>query len=134
MSEQGSATTELVILAPLLVVLAVSALILGRLVLYQEQVADAARSAVEAAALWPTAPQADEAALLTASYDLVHDDARCVRSSVSVETADLQPGGQIHATVTCVVLVGSSLLPGVPGAMTINASASAPIETYREVG
>jgi Flp pilus assembly protein TadG len=133
-SDRGSATTELVILAPLLVVLAVAALVLGRLVLYQEQVADAARSAVEAAALWPTAPQADEAALLAASYDLLHDNARCAGSSVSVDTADLQPGGHIGATVRCRVLIGSSLLPGVPGAMTITASATAPIETYREVG
>jgi TadE-like protein len=133
-NEEGSASAELVILAPLLVVLAVAALVLGRLVLYQEQVADAARSAVEAAALWPTAAQADEAALLAASYDLVHDGARCAASSVRVDTTHLQPGGHIGATVRCVVLVGSSLLPGVPGAMTITASASAPIETYREVG
>jgi hypothetical protein len=75
MSDRGSATTELVILAPVLVLLAVAALVLGRLVLFQEQIADAARSAVEAAAVWPTPRQAEEAALLTASYDIVRDGA-----------------------------------------------------------
>lgn len=130
----GSATAELVIVAPIVLVLIAATVVLGRLVLVKQQVVDAARSAAEAAALWPTAPQAAEAGLLSASYDLVQDHADCITSSVTVDTSHLGPGGSVGVTIRCVVPSGTALIPGLAPVTTITASASAPIEVYREVG
>ena len=132
--DRGSATAELVIVAPIVLVLIAATVVLGRLVLVKQQVVDAARSAAEAAALWPTAPQADEAGVLTASYDLVQDHADCLTSSVSIDTSRLVPGGAVGVTISCVVPSGTGLIPGLPSVTTITVSAWAPIEVYREVG
>lgn len=131
---RGSASAELVICTPLLVLFALVAFAIGRLVLQQSQVVDVARSAAEAASVWPTPPQAGDAALLTASYELLHDDLQCLSPVVSVDAADLVPGGRVSVSVTCTVRLSSAALPGVPGYVTIRASATAPVEQYREVG
>lgn len=134
MNERGSASAELVICAPVLLLLAVVALVIGRLVLEQSQVVDIARSAAEAASIWPTAAQADEAAVLTASYELIHDGLRCIAPVVSVDTGDLVPGGEVRVDITCVVALASVSVPGLPGQVTLHESAVAPIEVYREIG
>ena len=133
MSEEGSASAELVICAPILVLLAVVALLIGRLVLEQGQIVDVARTAAEAASLWPTGPQAHEAALLTAAYELVHDNLHCIEPVVAVDTSDLVPGGDVRVEITCVVALGSVSFPGLPGYVTLRESAVAPIEVYREL-
>lgn len=132
-SARGSASAELVICTPLLVLLALVALAIGRLVLQQSQVVDVARSAAEAASIWPTPAQAEYAAAVTASYQLVHDDLQCIAPVVSVDTAALQPGGRVSVSITCEVRLSANALPGVPGYVTLHASATAPVEQYREV-
>ncbi len=132
--DAGSATAELVIVAPIILVIMAATVVLGRLVLVKQQVVDAARSAAEAAAVWPTPAQASEAAALSASYDLVQDHADCLTSKVAVNTSQLAPGGSVAVTITCLVPSGTSLIPGLPSAMSISVSASAPVEIYREVG
>jgi hypothetical protein len=132
---RGSASAELVICTPVLVLVAVVAFALGRLVLDQSQVVDVARSAAEAASVWPTGPQAREAAELVAAYELIHDRVPCLtRPQVSVDTSDLAPGGAVSVEITCVVALSTVAVPGLPGTVTLHASAVAPVEQYREVG
>jgi Flp pilus assembly protein TadG len=131
---RGSATAELVICTPVLVLISVLALALGRLVLDQSQVVDVARNAAEAASIWPTAGGAKGAAALTASYELVHDGLHCIAPDVSVDTTDLVPGGEVSVAITCVVQLSSVAVPGVPGFVTLHASAVAPVEQFREAG
>jgi Flp pilus assembly protein TadG len=133
-NERGSASAELVVCAPILILLAVVALAVGRLVLQQSQVVDVARDAAEAASIWPTGPGAQTAALLTASYELVHDNLQCIDPKIDVDTADLVPGGQVSVQVTCVVELSNDDLPGLPATVTLHASAVAPVEEYRELG
>ena len=132
--ERGSASAELVICTPVIVLLAVLGLAVGRLVLQQSQVVDVARAAAEAASVWPSAPQAGYAALLTTSYELVHDDLHCISPVVSVDTADLAPGGHVSVSITCTVRLSSTAVPGLPGSVTLRGSAVAPVEQYRELG
>lgn len=129
----GSASAELVICTPLLVLFALVALAIGRLVLQQSQVVDVARSAAEAASIWPTSGQAQYAAAVTASYQLVHDDLQCIAPVVSVDTSELQPGGRVSVTITCEVRLSANALPGLPGYVILRASAVAPVEQYRDV-
>jgi Flp pilus assembly protein TadG len=131
---RGSASAELVICTPVLLLLAVVALALGRLVLEQSQVVDVARAAAEAASVWPTPAAADQAATSVASSELAHDGLACGSPVVSVDTSHLQPGGAVGVEITCVVTLASAGVPGLPGSVTLHASATAPIELYREVG
>jgi Flp pilus assembly protein TadG len=133
-NERGSASAELVICTPILILVAVVALAIGRLVLQQSQVVDVARDAAEAASIWPTGSAAQTAALTTASYELVHDNLRCIDQQIDVDTADLAPGGQVSVQVTCVVELSNDGLPGLPATVTLHAAAVAPVEEYRELG
>jgi hypothetical protein len=130
--ERGSASAEIVIIAPILILMTAVALTLGRLAIDRGEVAEAARAAAEAASVWPTAPQANEAAQLAAAYSLVHDGLDCLSPRVVVDAASLAPGGELAVTVSCTVQLESSF--GLPGAVTLVSSAVAPIETYRELG
>lgn len=134
MNARGSASAELVICTPVVILLAVLALAIGRLVQGQSQVVDVARNAAEAASIWPTASGAKGAAALTASYELVHDGLQCVAPQVDVDTSDLVPGGKVSVAITCVVRLSSVAVPGLPGFVTLHAAAVAPVEQYREVG
>jgi Flp pilus assembly protein TadG len=133
-SDRGSASAELVICTPVLLLLAVVAMTIGHLVLDHAQVVDVARAAAEAASTWPTAGEATSAAEAAATYEITRDGLPCASPIVSVDTVDLVPGGTVEVAVTCVVRLGAAGVPGLPGSVTIEASAVAPIETYREVG
>jgi hypothetical protein len=133
MRETGSASAELVFVTPVLMLIGLVAFVLGRLVLEAGQVVDAARSAAEAAAVWPTVPQAGAAAALTASYEIVRDGLACTRPTVSIDAAHFVAGGSVHVSLACAVLLPPSV-PGLPPSVTLTAAAAAPIEPFREVG
>ena len=67
---------------------------------------------------------------------LANQNLHCVRSTVTVDTAGFDaPVGtpaQVTATVACVVNLADLSLPGVPGTRTVTATATSPIDTYRE--
>lgn len=134
MNARGSASAELVICTPVLLLLAVVAMALGRLVLEHSQVVDVARAAAEAASVWPTPAAATAAATSVASEELARDGLPCTSSVVAVGTSHLQPGGEVQVEITCTVRLAAAGVPGLPGSVTLHASAVAPIETYREVG
>jgi hypothetical protein len=133
MRERGSASAELVFVTPVLILMGLVAFVLGRLVLDAGQVVDAARSAAEAAAVWPTVPQAGEAALLTASYEIVGDGLVCKGATVSIDASHFVAGGSVQVRVACPLRLPKSV-PGLPASVTLTGSAAAPIEPYREVG
>jgi Flp pilus assembly protein TadG len=132
-SDRGSASAELVICTPVLLLLAVVAMALGHLVLEQSQVVDVARAAAEAASVWPTPAAATEAARSVVAEELSGDGLHCTSTVVSVNTSLLQPGGSVNVAIACVVTVAAAGAPGLPGSVTLRASAVAPIEIYREV-
>jgi Flp pilus assembly protein TadG len=133
MRDRGSASAELVFVTPVLILIGLVAFVIGRLVLDKGQVIDAARSAAEAAAVWPTISQARGAALVTASYEMQRDGLVCEGARVSLLTVGFAAGGNVRVSVTCPVEVLNAV-PGLPSSIALTAAASAPIEPFREVG
>lgn len=131
--ERASATVELVILAPVLVVFAVVVVMMGRLELARQQVVAAARAGAQAAAVQPSAAQARWAASAAATVDVFNHAQTCRREVVSTDTSSFRPGGSVRVQVACIVPLADLGVPGAPGTETITAAITAPIDPYRVV-
>jgi len=130
-NEAGDATAELAILAPLLLLVIASILLLGQLGLARTRVADAAGAAAEAAAVAPDAAAATAAANAAAETALANEGVSCTTSSVALDLADFVPDGQVRASVSCTVSIARETVPGLPGRLRLTASALAPVDPYR---
>ena len=129
----GSLTVELVVLAPVVVLLGLLGLGLGRYELVRGQVLDAAHAGALAASVAPGAAQAGDASEAAAVRALGSDAHACPDPVVSTATGDYRQGGSVTVAVTCVVPVGD-LTFLVPGRLTMTASSSVPIDEFRSVG
>jgi Flp pilus assembly protein TadG len=127
----GSVSVELVLLTP--VFLAVLALIVGagRLDDAHGQLVGAARDAARAASQ-ATSPSAAAAAATAAVTDDLAATA-CRAATVSTDTSRFVAGGTVAVHVTCAVTL-ADLTPGgmFPGHKSMSATATAPIDTYRQ--
>jgi len=130
-ADAGTAAGELVTLVPMVMLLLGFAVMVGRLSTTDQDVTSAARDAARAASLrqHPAAAAADgdQAARDTMSQSGVG----CQTISVSIDTSQLQPGGQVSATVTCVVGLGDVVGLGIPGSRTVSATSVSPVDTHR---
>jgi Flp pilus assembly protein TadG len=133
-TDDGSACVELVVLTPLLVAILGGFFFAGRLVLARQDVDDAARTAVQAAATASDAPQARLLAGITAFVALSPDHGLCDDGTAVADTSDFVAGGRVFVSVTCVVRFSSLAFAGVPGSVTLTATRGAVLEPYREVG
>lgn len=131
--ESGSATAELVVLAPVLVAILLFLVGLGRLALSESQLTDAVRAAAQAAVVADSPAAAQAAAQAAAMDTLATDNITCASPDVAVDVTDFVPGGQLGVRVTCTVSLSDVALPGVPGSRTLSASLVAPVETYRGI-
>lgn len=129
--ERGSITVEMVLLAPVFVAFCCLVVGLGRLDEAHGQLVGAASDAARAASDTRTAVQARTAAADTAQADLTGAGLTCRHLSVTVETGLFTPGGSITVTLSCTAGLGDVMISGLPGAKTITASASAPVDRYR---
>lgn len=134
--ERGSASLELVILAPMLL-LFISVLIFGgRVALAGQAVQQAADEAARTASIARTQGEADQTAAQSARNTLDQQDLDCTSIKVAVDTSGFNaPIGQassVRVTVTCPVRVGDLSIPGLPGTRTVTATAVSPIDTWRE--
>ncbi len=132
--DDASASLELVVLAPVFVLVALAALLFGRISEARQQVVEAARAGAEAASVARDAGAARWAAQVGAASGLVGRAQLCTRVDVTVDITDFVPGGVVAVTVACAVPLADLAVPGVPGATTVRASATAPIDPYRSVG
>ena len=118
-AERGSATVELTLLVPALVLVLGLLVAGGRIWFARTTVTEAAQTAARAASLarapGPAAADGRDAALATLSTAGL----RCTSRSVQVGTAAFAvPVGTpatVRATVRCTVPLGDVLLPGLPG-------------------
>ncbi len=131
--EEGSLAVELVVLTPVLFLLALMAMIFGRVSLARQQVTEAARAGAQAAAVQTGAPGAQAAAAQLAVADLVDQTRTCVADQVTVDVSRFTPGGSVSVVVSCNVDLSDLAVPGMPGSTTLRASATAPIDPYRAV-
>ncbi|MFD7169253.1 TadE/TadG family type IV pilus assembly protein [Streptomyces violascens] len=126
--ERGSATTELVLVTPLLLLLMLVAVALGKLAGARLDADEAAHQAARAASLTRTAAAAGAAADQAAALSLAGAGSSCTAPRTTPALSAFSPGGVVRVTVTCRVALG---VPGMASGMDITASAASVIDLYR---
>lgn len=134
--DRGSEAIEAVIGVPALLLLIAMIIAAGRLSIAHQAVEAAAADAARSASISRTQGQANSDATAGATASLSNQQLQCTSKTVTVDTSGFAspPGtpAKVTATVTCVVNLSDVAIPGLPGAQTITATMTSPIDTYRE--
>ncbi|MDX8053787.1 TadE/TadG family type IV pilus assembly protein [Lentzea sp. BCCO 10_0798] len=129
--DRGSASSEIVLVTPLLVMLLVFvAVVVHRGVDARLRINDVAHQAARAASLERTTARAADQARSTATAALASAGVTCRAVAVDIATAGLRPGGSVTVTVSCDVDLGDALMLGA-GQKRLSATAIEPVDTYR---
>lgn len=129
--EAGSATAELVILTPVLILLLLFVVALGRLAGARGQVDGAAAQAARAASLARDPAAATASAAQTAQAALGAEHITCTHLGVAVDTTQFSPGGNVAVTVSCSVDLGDLTGLHLPATETLQDRFVEPIDRYR---
>ena len=129
--EDGAVATELVLLTPLLVVMLVFVVALGRLAGARIDVDGAAAQAARAASIARSPTAAAAMARQTAADALSSDHVTCAALTVTTDTAGFAPGGQVAVTVTCTVALSDLVGLRLPPAEQITSTATSVVDTFR---
>lgn len=133
-NDDGSATVELAILAPALL-LALSVVIMGGRIMIASNAAESVGgSSARAASLARTPGEATAAAQRVASADLARQGLKCAGGGPSVSTDTSNWSGRpasVTVHVTCEVALSDIGMPGLPGSRTITATATSPVDVWR---
>jgi TadE-like protein len=134
--EAGNAPLELVLIAPLILILIGLVIAAGRVSTAQDAVDAAARDAARQASVAANEGLAADAAQSSAESALSADGLQCqpVISMPGLAAAFDTPIGtpaEVRALVTCVVQLSDVLVPGVPGTITLHARFSSPLDPFR---
>lgn len=136
--DRGSASLETIIVAAGLMLFIGVIVFAGRTALAQQAVDAAAADGARAASIARTSGEARSRADATAANTLSNQNLACSSRSVSIDTSGFsRPVGTpatVAATVTCRVQLSDLFVPGVPGSKTVTATATSPLDTYRERG
>lgn len=133
--ERGSATLELAIITPAVLLLLGLIVMAGRVGLASGTVEHAATSAAREATLARDATSAIAAARSAVAADLTAQGVACASSSVDVDAAGfaaaLGEPATVTVTVSCTVALSDLAVPGLPGSRTMTASATSTLDRYR---
>lgn len=132
--QTGAATTELVLLTPVLLLVLLFVVSLGRVTSARQDVDAAARDAARAGANSRSASHAQSAASDAARAALSEGGVECRTLQVAVDTSEFRAGGMLTANVTCTVDFGDLAGVELPLARTVTSTFTAPIDRYRAVG
>lgn len=131
--ENGSISVELAILTPALILLLGALVLVGRVQTTTSAIEQAARSAARDASLARTQDGARAAAQAAAARELASTS--CAATAVAVDTsgfsARIGQDAVVTATVSCTVSIADLAVPGLPGAHTMTAQATSPLDRYR---
>jgi len=130
-AQRGAVSTELAVLAPLLIGFMLLVVFAGRVAQTEGDVAHAAHEAARAASLVASPAAAVEAGEETAAANIANGAVGCRHLDVSVDTVDFGAGGQVVVTVTCEASFADIAMLAVPGSRTFAATAVEVIDTYR---
>ncbi len=131
--EEGSAIAELVIVAPVLLIVIVLMIALGRVDSAQGDVESAARAGVQAAVVQADPSDAEAQATTAAQASLAGAGLTCTAPGITVDTSNFVAGGWVSVTVTCVTSLADVSVPGMPGEKTLSATSTAQIDPFRAV-
>ena len=129
--ESGSVATELVLLTPLLILMLLFVVALGRTVSARLEVDGAAAQAARAASIARDPTTAMAMAQQTATAALGSDGVTCAHLSVATDTAQFGPGGQLQVTVTCTVDLADLVGLRLPASEAISSTSTSVIDKYR---
>ncbi len=129
----GSATLELALATPLLIMLLLLAVAFGRLATARADVDAAARAAARTASTTRDPTSAVQAARRTAAATLGQGRSTCRRLTVTADTRRFAAGGWVAVDVTCTVDLADLTLLRLPGARTIHSRFVEPLDAFRGV-
>jgi len=129
--ESGSVAAELVLLTPLLILMLLFVVALGRLSGARLEVDGAAAQAARAASIARDPGTAVVMATQTATAALGSDHVTCAQLTVSTNTAQFAPGGSVAVTVTCHVALSDLTGLRLPVSESVTSRATAVIDTFR---
>lgn len=129
--ERGTSALELTLIAPLLLVVLLFVVGLGRMAHARQQIEAIAADSARAASLERNTSQSAHAAELAAARSLGEAGVSCTNLDVNVDLASYQPGGRVTVTVSCKTKLSDVTLGGFPGSRVFTATSVVPIETYR---
>lgn len=129
--DQGSVTTELVMITPIALVLLCLIALTGRTATARGKVDGVARDAARAASFQRDPASAEEAARVAATDAVGAAGVQCASSAVTADVGSFGPGGQVAVTVTCDINLSDLGLIGLSGTRAITARAVEPIDLYR---
>lgn len=131
LNERGAASTELAVLAPLLIGFMLLVVFAGRVAQTEGDVAHAAHEAARAASLVATPETAITAATEIAAANIAEGAVACRSLEVLVDVTEFAAGGQVAVTVSCKAEFSDIALLAVPGERIFVATAIEVIDTFR---
>ena len=133
---RGSVAIEAAVGVPAFGLFVAMIILGGRVEITKQSVEAAAYEAARAASLERTQNEAIAAGRSSAASSLHDQDVNCTSTNITINAAafnaQLGTTAQVTATVTCKVDVADLSIPGLPGTRTITATASSPVDAYRE--
>lgn len=129
--QRGAVSTELVVLAPVLIGFMLFVVFAGRVAQAEGDVANAAHEAARAASLVGAPQAAIDAAIETAEANIAEGAVACRRLEVTVDTSNFGAGGQVTVTVSCTAAFGDIAMLSVPASRTFEATAVEVIDIFR---
>ncbi len=134
-TERGSATVELAVLAPALLALLGLVIVAGRISAAGSAVEQATASAARAASIARDARAAQVAAERSARDALRDQGVTCQPMTSSVDTGGFAVAvgspSSVTVRVRCAVPLADISVPGMPGQRTITAQMTSPIDRFR---
>lgn len=130
----GSVTTELVLLTPILLVLLGFVVFAGRLGGVQQRVLSAADEGARAASLRGDPDAGRSAAIAAVEANLWDAGVECVEFTVDVDTGNFRRGGHVTVAVQCAVGLDDVVFAGLPGTRQYEASSTEVIDLWRGGG
>lgn len=136
--ERGSNAAEIVIIAPIVVMLILVLVTAGRTASADNATQSAAFAAARAASLSRDTATAATAAQDAAQRAMDHSGINCLTLTVDLNASGLNTPlgttGIVTASVHCTVNLSDISLPGIPGSRTMSSTATSPVDAYRERG
>jgi len=132
--DRGTSAIELVIVTPVVIVMLLTVVALGRYSYGKLDIEQASAAAARAASLASSPAQGSAAAQRAARDSLDGSGVSCTNLATSVDTGSFRPGEIVSVTLSCTADLSSLALAGVPGSVTVQRTSTAPLETYRQFG
>lgn len=130
--DRGSGAIELVVVAPIFILIVLAIVGLGRWTYAGQKVEQAAAAGARAVVMATSPGQATEKGRAAVEASLGSAGMSCVSHTVDVD-ADWATGGQVTVTVECRVDLSDAVMVGLPGSSLVSATVTAPLETYRDL-